>query len=132
MQELELKVAEAYQNYFVGYQNFWSILSISLTALFTWLFFLKSGFTYIEHLVINAYIFLHTYWLFGIALLANAPDGWIMLLYFGSYIVMMLAVFRGLTGKRWISVFLRLLGANVIAISLFSVLLAGLIIWVVL
>lgn len=127
--QAEERIAEAYQEYFVKYQNFWSIGSISLTALFTWLFFLKSGYTYLEHLAINTYIFLHTYWIFFIGLLLDIADGIWLIAYFVSYLVMMIVVFKQLTAKRWVSAILRTVAALVITFTLFGVLMASAVVW---
>lgn len=129
--DTEVGMAQAYQDYFVKYQNFWSIGSISLTALMTWLFFRKSGFNYIEHLAINTFIFLHTYWLFMIAILLNVPDTIWTIIYMLSYFIMMIVVLKKLTGKRWISAIMRTLTALIITFTLFGGAMAAMVVWYV-
>lgn len=58
------KVNEAFESYFVPYQNIWSILTIFFTSIFSFLFFRKSKFNFTEHFVINLFIFSHTYIIF--------------------------------------------------------------------
>jgi hypothetical protein len=131
LQKAEERMGQAYQEYFVRYQNFWSIGSISLTALMTWLFFRKSGFNYIEHLAINTFIFLHTYWLFMIAILLNVPDTIWTIIYMLSYFIMMIVVLKKLTGKRWISAIMRTLTTLIITFTLFGGAMAAMVVWYV-
>jgi hypothetical protein len=130
VRKVEQQMGIAFQEYFVKYQNFWSIGTIALTAIFTWLFFIKGGYNYLEHVVINTYVFLHSYWIFLIALLLNKPwMDYIMPVYFLYYFILLIVVLKQLSGKGWFSAILRSVAAMTVAILLFSVVVAGLTIW---
>ena len=130
VRQVEQELAMAFQEYFVKYQNFWSIGTIALTALFTWLFFIKGGYNYLEHIVLNAYVFLHSYWLFMLALLFDKPImDYIMPIYFLYYFILLIVVLKKMTGKRWFSAIMRSIAAMTVAIVLFTVVVAGLTFW---
>lgn len=71
--EILTDLGNAFQTYFVKYFSVWSLGFIALISFLTWLFFRKSRYNYIEHLVLNIYTLLHPYWLFLIALLIGNP-----------------------------------------------------------
>lgn len=56
-QEFNQKFSEIYQSVFVDYLSIWFAVAVFFIAIFSFLFFKKSGFTYWEQLIGNLFIF---------------------------------------------------------------------------
>lgn len=100
-QEMLTAILQAYNDYFVAYQDIWFIVTIGFTSFFTYLFFKKRGYNFIEHNVINAYIFIHTYLIFGLIVLFELNMDFWFYPYFGAYLVMSLVVYKQLFQTSW-------------------------------
>lgn len=53
---LNLPDQRGYGHYSTKYLSFFSLDAIPYFALFSWIFFLKDGFNYVEHLILNIYV----------------------------------------------------------------------------
>ena len=94
-------IEAAYYDYFIGYQNVWSIFTIFFSSIFSYLFFKKSGYNLVEHFVVNAYIFIHSYLAFSLIVIFHLVNpGWLML-YFMIFLFMTLIVYKRLFLEGW-------------------------------
>jgi hypothetical protein len=94
-------IVDTYNKYFVSYQNIWFIVTIIFTSFFTYLFFKKRGYNFIEHNVINTYVFVQTYLIFGLIVLFKLDmDVW-SAFYFATYLLMSLVVYKQLFQIPW-------------------------------
>lgn len=120
-----LEMGKAYQMYFVKYFSVWSIGFIALTALFTWLFFRKGAYNYLEHVVLQTFVLMHPYWLFTVVLLLGPPvveHG--ESIYFLCYFTWLTIVLKKMSGRRWIPALVQTaaaLGLTLLIISIIFV-----------
>lgn len=118
VKDLEEKIEYFYTNYFVKYQNIWFLFTIVFTSLFTYLFFRKIGYNFIEHNVINAYVFVHTYLFFTIIVVFQLHDGIWSILYTTLYLVMTVIVFKHLFQLSWWKAFWKSMLAYLASVSI--------------
>lgn len=101
MKELEEKLMYYFENYFVKYQNVWFLITIIFTSFFTYLFFRKRGFNFVEHNIINAYIFIYTYLFFTIMVIFNLNAQIWTYPYMIIYTAMAMIVYKRLFKVSW-------------------------------
>ena len=109
-------IVKVYQEYFVGYQNAWSVFFIFFISLFSWLFFIKSGYNFIENIVANSYVFTHSYVIFGLIVIFNLSSKVWMLMYLLYFIGLTIMVYKNLFKQSW---------GRTVTKTLFATLLAG-------
>jgi hypothetical protein len=115
-------VSDAYKTYFMGYQNFWFSLTLVFTSLFSYLFFRKSRFNFVEHAAINTYIFVHTYWLFFLIVVFKLLHPVFLYSYMLAYMGFSFWVYKGLFQRSWVSIIWRSLLAFLLSSLIFAVL----------
>ena len=120
-QEFFDTILQVYIDYYVNYQNVWFIITILFTSWLTYLFFKKSKYNFIEHNVINTYIFVHTYILFTIIVIINTTNDIWYNLYLAVYLLMSLIVYKRLFYFSWWGTFWRTFMAFVFSMIMFMV-----------
>lgn len=121
-QKMVEAIVNAYNDYYVTYQDIWFIVTIIFTSFFTYLFFKKRGYNFIEHNVINTYVFVHTYLIFGLIVLFKLNmDIWFYP-YFGAYLVMSVVVYKRLFEISWWTTIWKTFLAFMSSIFLFYIL----------
>lgn len=98
---LEEQITYYYKNYFVKYQNIWFLITIFFTSCFTYLFFRKRGFNFVEHNIINLYAFVYTYLFFALMVIFNLTNPYWSLVYAIYYSVMCIIVYKQLFKISW-------------------------------
>ncbi len=100
-QELIKSVQTAYFDYFLPYQNIWTALTIAFSSFFTFLFFRKSGYNFIEHNVINTYLYVHTYLIMTLIIIFKLNMNFWIYPYFLYYTILSIVVYKGLFENSW-------------------------------
>lgn len=125
----EMKVFEEqlmyyYINYFVKYQNIWFLITILFTSFFTYLFFRKRGFNFVEHNIINTYIFVYTYLFFTIMVVFSLdPNIWTYP-YMIIYTLMAIVVYKYLFIVSWWQAIYKTILAFLLSVLVFYLLFA--------
>ncbi len=122
---------DAYNNYFIQYQNVWSIITIVTNALFSFLFFRKSGFNFIEHTVINTYVFVHSYVVFFITLFLPGNPGVWATVYTLAYFAYAIWVYHSLFNGKWSRKFIKAILSLALSIFTYFMIIMGGIVYVV-
>lgn len=122
-QELIDTVQAAYFDYFLPYQNIWTALTISFSSFFSFLFFRKSGFNYVEHNAINTYIYVHTYLIMSLIIIFNLNTDIWFYPYFLYFLILSLIVYKGLFRNSWAKTILKTILAFSASIFVFLIIL---------
>lgn len=94
-----------YENYFSKYENIWTLLTTFFFSFFAYLFFKKAGYNFVEHNVISAYVFIHTYLLFTLMIIFQLHDEIWEDLSSLTTLIMAIIVFKHLFQISWWNAF---------------------------
>jgi len=92
---------ELFKEYFIKYQNIWSALSIFFTSIFSFLFFRKTKFNFLENMTMNTYIYSHTYLFFLIMVIFSLKGMFWSNIYLLLHLVYTIVVFKGVFQGKW-------------------------------
>jgi hypothetical protein len=122
-QELVNIVKSAYFDYFLPYQNIWTALTIAFSSFFSFLFFRKSGFNYVEHNVINTYIYVHTFLVMTLIIIFDLNMDYWFYPYLFYFLILSLIVYKGLFGNSWWKTIFKTILAYTASIFIFMIIL---------
>jgi hypothetical protein len=122
-QKLVDTVKSAYFDYFLPYQNIWTALTISFSSFFSFLFFRKSGFNYVEHNAINTYLYVHTYLIMSLIIIFNLNMDFWYFPYFLYYIIMSVFIYKGLFQNSWLKTVFKTMLTFISSIFVFMIIL---------
>lgn len=116
---LETQIMYYYENYFIKYQNIWFLITIFFTSCFTYLLFRKRGFNFVEHNIINLYVFVYTYLFFTLMIVFNLRADYWSLIYATVYTIMCVVVYKQLFKISWWKSIYKTSIAFVLSLTLF-------------
>jgi hypothetical protein len=96
-----------YLEYYIPYQNIWSIVSIIFTTIFSYLFFKDAGFNFVENFVINTYTFTHSFLVFLVMAIFKLNDPVSTSVYLLLYFMYSIWVYKQVFGFNWLNTSLR-------------------------
>jgi hypothetical protein len=108
-----------FETYFLDYLNLWFALAVFFSSYLSYLLFKKNGYNFIEHFIINLYIFSQQTLLFIILMFPMMQFRSLMIFYFLISMVYTVWVYLGIFDDKKLNIIFKGSFANLIGSALF-------------
>ena len=114
-----------FYKYFIGYFNVWTMITILFTSAFSFRFFRKSKYNFVEHFAINTYLYAHSYILFFLIILFHLLHPYWTFVYMLYYMILSIIVYKQLFQRSWWTTIWKYTLAYIISMILFYIVMIG-------